>query len=119
VRKFAPRAQLSTDTDDRGVFYLATLEQVLAGTWKPEVGKRGLKENLVVMAPVNPVVPAAGKKAFEDKKTAIEAGRLVAFQGPIMDQSGAVRIAAGRVMPPAELMAFKGCVEGVEGSVPK
>ena len=119
MTKFAPKAHLSANTNNWGVYYVAAIKKVLAGTWKPEVVKWGLGENLVVMAPVNPVVPAAGKKAFEDKKAAIKAGKFFPFQGPVKDQSGTIKVAAGKVMPLDELMGFNWYVEGVEGTIPK
>ena len=119
MSKFAPKAHLSANTNNWGVYYVAAVKSILAGTWKPEVVKWGLKENLVVMSPVNAVVPAAGKKAFEDKMKAIKEGKFFPFQGPVKDQSGAVKVAAGKVMPLEELMGFNWYVEGVEGSIPK
>lgn len=119
MTKFAPKAHLSANTNNWGVYYVATIKKVLAGTWKPEVTKWGLKEGLVVMSPVNPVVTAAGKKAFEDKMKALKEGKFTPFQGPVKDQSGAIKVAAGSTMPLAELMGFNWYVEGVEGTIPK
>ena len=119
MTKFAPKAHLSANTNNWGVYYVAAVKSILAGTWKPEVVKWGLKENLVVMSPVNAAVPAAGKKAFEDKMKAIREGKFQPFQGPVKDQSGAIKVAAGKVMPLEELMGFNWYVEGVEGSIPK
>ncbi len=119
MTKFAPKAHLSANTNNWGVYYIAAVKSILAGTWKPEVVKWGLKENLVVMSPVNAVVPAAGKKAFEDKMKAIKDGKFFPFQGPVKDQSGAIKVAVGKVMPLEELMGFNWYVEGVEGSIPK
>ena len=98
-RSSRPKAHLSANTNNWGVYYIATVKKILAGTWKPEEVKWGLKEGLVVMSPVNPVVPAAGAKAFEDKKKAMIDGKFQPFQGPVKDQSGKVKVAAGKTMP--------------------
>jgi len=119
MAKFAPKAHLSANTNNWGVYYVATVKKILAGTWKPEEAKWGLKENLVVMSPVNPVVPAAGVKAFEDKKKAMIDGKFHPFQGPVKDQSGKVMVAEGKAMPMDMLMGFNWYVEGVEGTIPK
>ena len=119
MAQFAPKAHLSANTNNWGVYYVATIRKVLDGSWKPEVTKWGLKENLVVMSPVNPAVPADGKKAFEDKKKAIIEGKFQPFQGPLKDQSGAIKVAAGKTMSIEELMNLNWYVEGVEGSLPK
>jgi len=119
MRKFAPKSQLTANTNNWGVYYIDTVKKVLAGTWKPEVVKWGLKEGVVVMAPLNSVVPPAAAKVFEEKKRAIIDGKLTPFQGPIKDQSGAVKVQAGSTMPLEDLMSLNWYVEGVEGSVPK
>jgi simple sugar transport system substrate-binding protein len=119
MTKFAPKAHLSANTNNWGVYYVAMVKKVLDGSWKPEETKWGLKENMVVMSPVLSVVPAAGKKAFEDKKKAIIDGKFHPFQGPVKDQSGKVMVAEGKVMPMDMLMGFNWYVEGVEGSIPK
>ena len=119
MRKFAPKSQLTANTNNWGVYYIDTVKKVLAGTWKPEVVKWGLKEGVVVMAPLNSVVPPAVAKVFEEKKKALIDGKLTPFQGPVKDQSGAVKVPAGSTMPLEELMSLNWYVEGVEGSIPK
>jgi basic membrane protein A len=56
---------------------------------------------------------------FEEKKAAIAAGTFHPFQGPIKDQSGAVKVAAGSVLPLKDILSFNWYVQGVEGSIPK
>jgi basic membrane protein A len=119
MARFAPKAHLSANTNNWGVYYVAAVKKILAGTWKPEEAKWGLKENLVVMSPVNPVVPAADAQAFEDKKQAMIDGKFHPFQGPVNDQSGKVMVAEGETMPMDMLMGFNWYVEGVEGTIPK
>jgi simple sugar transport system substrate-binding protein len=119
MRKFAPKSQLTANTNNWGVYYIDTVKKVLAGTWKPEVVKWGLKEGVVVMAPLNSVVPPAAAKVFEEKKNAIIDGKLTPFQGPIKDQSGTVKVPAGSTMSLQDLMSLNWYVEGVEGSIPK
>lgn len=119
MKKFAPKSQLTANTNNWGVYYIDTIKKVMAGTWKPEVVKWGLKEGLVVMAPLNSVVPAAVAKVFEEKKKALSDGTLTPFQGPVKDQSGAIKVPAGSTMPLDQLMSLNWYVEGVEGSIPK
>ena len=119
MKKFAPKSQLTANTNNWGVYYIDTVKKVLDGTWKPEVVKWGLKEGVVVMAPLNSVVPPAAAKVFEDKKKALIDGKLTPFQGPVKDQSGAIKVPAGSTLPLEELMSLNWYVEGVEGSIPK
>jgi simple sugar transport system substrate-binding protein len=46
-------------------------------------------------------------------------GKIEPFTGPVKDQSGAVKVAAGKSMPLAELMSMNFYVEGVDGTLPK
>jgi len=119
MRKFAPKSQLTANTNNWGVYYIDTVNKVLAGSWKPEVIKWGLKEGVVVMAPLSSAVPPAAAKVFEEKKKAIIDGKLTPFQGPVKDQSGTIKIPAGSTMSLEDLMMLNWYVEGVEGSIPK
>ncbi|MBP8133957.1 MAG: BMP family ABC transporter substrate-binding protein [Zoogloea sp.] len=117
--KFAPKAHLTANINEWGGYYTDTAKAVLAGTWKPREVRGGLAEGMVRMAPLNPVVPADAAALFNEKKKLIAEGKFHPFQGPLKDQSGAIKVAAGAVMPLKELLSLNYYVQGVEGSVPK
>ena len=117
--KFAPKAHLTAATSYWGGFYTDTAKAVIAGTWKPAEVKGGLKEDMIRMSPLNAAVPADAAKLFEAKKAAIKAGTFAPFNGPVKDQSGAVKVAAGSTMPAKDLMSLNWYVQGVEGTIPK
>jgi simple sugar transport system substrate-binding protein len=119
MERFAPKAHLSANTNNWGVYYTEAAKRALDGKWKPTDTKWGLKENLVVMSPLNKAVPADAARAYEAKKKAITEGTFVPFQGPIKDQSGAIKVAAGAAMPMEQVMGINWYVQGVEGSIPK
>jgi simple sugar transport system substrate-binding protein len=74
---------------------------------------------MVVLTPLNPVVPPAVARLFNEKKQAIADGKLPMFAGPIKDQTGTIRVAAGQIMPLKDLMSINYYVQGVEGSIPR
>ncbi|GGY27533.1 BMP family ABC transporter substrate-binding protein [Pseudoduganella albidiflava] len=119
MQRFAPKAHLTASTNQWGGYYTEVAKAVLAGTWKTGHVHGGLKEGMVKMSPLNTVVPADAAKLFEEKKAAFAAGTAVPFTGPIKDQSGAVKVAAGVQMPMKELMSMNFYVQGVEGTIPK
>jgi simple sugar transport system substrate-binding protein len=119
MSRFAPKAHLSANTNNWGVYYIEAAKRVLEGRWKPDDTRWGLKENLVVMAPLNPVIPPEVAKIYEERKKAITEGKFVPFQGPIKDQSGALKVAAGAALPMDQVMGINWYVQGVEGSIPK
>lgn len=117
--KFAPKAHLSANTLNWGPYYIQRVQAMLDGKWKSGDTIYGLKEGMVQMSPVNAVVPAAVAKNFEEKKKAITEGKLLPFAGPVKDQKGTIKVAAGASMPMKELMGINWYVQGVEGSIPK
>lgn len=119
MSKFAPKAHLTAATNNWGDFYTETTKAVMAGTWKSGEVRGGVKEGMVKTSPLNPVVPADAAKAFEEKKALLASGKFHPFQGPIKDQSGAIKIAAGTIIPLKDLLSMNFYVQGVEGSIPK
>jgi len=119
MARFAPKAHLTATTNYWADYYTRTTQAVMAGTWKTGAVRGGLMEGMVRMSPLNAAVPADTGKLFEEKKAAIISGKLKPFQGPIKDQSGKVRVAAGAEMADKELHALNYYVQGVEGTIPK
>jgi len=119
MSKFAPKAHLTAATNDWSGYYIDTAKAVIAGTWKTGSYNGGLKEGMVKMSKLNAVVPADAAKAFEEKKAALTAGTFAPFTGPIKDQSGAIKYAAGVKAPEKDLMGMNFYVQGVDGAIPK
>lgn len=119
MARFAPKAHLTATTNSWGDFYTRTAQAVIAGTWKSAEVHGGLMEGMVKMSPLNAAIPADTAKLFETKKAAIIGGKLKPFQGPLKDQSGAVKVAAGSEMSLADLKGMNWYVQGVEGTIPK
>jgi simple sugar transport system substrate-binding protein len=117
--KFAPKAHLTAATNNWTGYYTDTAKAVLAGTWKSSEYRGGMKEGMVKMSPLNAVVPADAAKIFEEKKAALTAGTFNPFTGPLKDQSGAIKYAAGVVVPLKELLSMNFYVQGVDGTIPK
>lgn len=120
MSKYGPTAQLTANTENWADYYIDEVRKVIAGTW---TGDRhiayGLKENMVVLTPLNKSVPPEVGRIFEEKKRAIVDGKLVLFSGPLKDNTGAVKVAAGAALSHEQLMAIDWYVEGVDGSIPK
>jgi basic membrane protein A and related proteins len=120
MSKYGPKGQLTGTTEDWSSYYIAETQKVLDGTWTGNRATRwGLKEGLVVIAPLNPAIPPAAVKVFEEKKAAIIAGTLKPFTGPIKDNSGVQKVAAGEQMSLKDFDSMNWYVAGVEGALPK
>jgi basic membrane protein A and related proteins len=118
--KFGPKAQLSGTTEDWSGYYIAETQKVMDGSWTGNRHTRwGLKEGMVVMAPLNAAIPPAAVKVFDEKKAALIAGTLNPFGGPIKDNTGKELVAANATMAPATFNSLNVYVDGIDGSVPK
>jgi basic membrane lipoprotein Med (substrate-binding protein (PBP1-ABC) superfamily) len=88
----------------------------MSGTWKPIFMRGGIKEKMMAVAPFGPNVPAAVQDKVKKVQSDIEAGKLVVFKGPILDQSGAVKVPEGKVLGDDVLGSSDWFVQGVIGS---
>jgi simple sugar transport system substrate-binding protein len=115
---YGPKAQLSANVVNWAVYYKYKVKQMLEKKWKSEDTKWGMKEGMIQLSPLNAAVPADLAKQFEEKKSAIQAGTFQPFAGPVKDQSGAIKVPAGKNITEDEIWSMKWYVEGVEGQIP-
>ena len=64
------------------------------------------------MAPWGPGATPAARAAGERTQAGILDGSFQIFKGPIADRSGKTRVAAGAVMPDADVLRMDWLVEG-------
>ncbi|KQT47464.1 ABC transporter substrate-binding protein [Aureimonas sp. Leaf454] len=113
MTSFAPNAHMTAIVDNWGPYYVEQIEKILAGTWKAGDVWAGMKEGEVAMAPFNAKMPEDVKAAAQKIVDETKAGTYKIFTGPIKDQSGAEKIAAGAEVPDADLLKMDWYVEGV------
>ncbi len=119
MSKVAPKAVLTSPVWNWGPYYVKVVESVRDKNWKNEQYWGSMKDNVVDLAPFGPMVSEDAKKLVADAKKKIVDGSWDVFWGPVKDQSGAVKIAAGQKMSDADLLGFNWFVEGVEGTISK
>ena len=90
----------------------------LDGKWKPDNVWGGIKDGMIKMAPFNKVVPQATQDLVNKTAADIGAGKFHPFTGPLKDNDGKERLAAGQVMDDATLSKMDYYVEGVQGKLP-
>jgi basic membrane protein A and related proteins len=120
MSKYGPTAQLTANTENWADYYIDEVRKVMAGTWTG--GRRtanGIKENMVVLMPLNKSVPPDVARLFEEKKRGIIEGKLLPFAGPLKDNAGAMKLGPGAALTHEQLMAINWYVDGVDGSVPQ
>jgi basic membrane lipoprotein Med (substrate-binding protein (PBP1-ABC) superfamily) len=89
---------------------------VMDGTWEPIFLRCGIADGCMAMAPFGPKVPQEIQDQVGQSRAAIEAGEIVVFSGPVVDQEGTVRVAEGEVLTADVMGSVDWFVEGVIGS---
>lgn len=118
MSKYGPKAHLTAVTHQWGEYYKKAVSDAMAGTWKPGSVWGGIKEGMIKMAPFNPVVPKDVQDQVNKTAADIGAGKFHPFTGPMKDNEGKERLAAGKVITDADLSKMDYYVEGVQGKLP-
>jgi basic membrane protein A len=113
---FAPKSHLTAPVWNWAPFYTEMVEQVRNGTWKSDSYWLGIDKDIVGLAPFGPMVPEDVRKDVQAGKAALKDGSLKVFAGPVKDQTGAVRIADGKVAADKDLLGMTWFVQGVIGT---
>jgi basic membrane protein A len=116
---FAPNAYLTNPTFNWGPYYKKVVKSIIDGTWTNEPYLGDMKDGMVDIAPLGKAVPDDVKKLVEDAKAKIISGELNVFKGPILDTTGAVKVAEGQNMSDKDIYSINWFVKGVEGTIPK
>jgi basic membrane protein A len=119
MSKYGAHAHLTATTHQWGAYYTKIAQEVIAGNWKSASVWGGIKDGMIKLAPLNPAVPKDVATLVAAKEKDIAAGKLHPFQGPLKDNSGKERVAAGKTMSDDEMQKMDFYVEGVQGSLPK
>jgi basic membrane protein A len=117
----APKATLTSPVFIWGPFYTQTVQAVLDGTWTTSQYWGGWKDGAVDLAPIGDMVPEDVKAqalAEVEKFKSGEETIYTIFTGPLNDQNGAEKVAAGTAMSDQDLLSMNWFVEGVEGKIP-
>jgi len=120
MQKFGRSAHLGSVVQHWEVYYNTMVQQLLDGKVKTDPVWLGMPQKAVNLEDINTaVVPAKAVQAVEAKREQLQSGKWDVFMGPVKDQSGAVKIAAGQNLTDPELQRINWYVEGVDGSLPK
>ena len=115
---FGPKAVLTSIVNDWAPHYIQATQSVIDHAWKSQDYWGGLKEGTVEL-PISDLVPAPVKAEAEQIIADIKSGALHPFTGPIKDQAGVEKIAAGATASNAELASMNYYVEGMKADIPK
>ena len=115
--KFAPKAQLTSNTDNWGPYYIKRVQAALDGTWKPDSVWLGIKDDVVKLAPFTNM-PDDVKAMAEATEKKI-AGGWNPFTGPVYRQDGTEWLKDGEVSDDKTLLGMNFYVKGIDDKLPK
>lgn len=115
---FGPKAHLASAIVNWAPYYIKTIDEIKAGTWKTERTVWGVKEGLNDLVKINDVVPEDTKKRVEEIKAGLKDGSFEVFTGPISDNTGKVRLPKDQKADQEWKDKIDFYVKGVEGKVP-
>ncbi|MFC3323160.1 BMP family ABC transporter substrate-binding protein [Mesorhizobium cantuariense] len=115
--KFAPKAQLTSITDDWGPYYISRVQAALDGTWKPGNVWLGIKDGAVKLAPFTNMPDDV--KAMAEATTKKISDGWNPFTGPIAKQDGTPWLKDGEVADDGTLLGMNFYVKGVDDKLPQ
>jgi basic membrane protein A and related proteins len=118
MSKYGPNAQLTAVTHHWGAYYTKVAQSAIDGKWQQDNVWGGIKDGMISLAPYNKIVPADVQALVKKAEDEMKAGKLSPFQGPMKDNTGKERLAAGKTITDADLSKMDYYVEGVVGKLP-
>ncbi|MBW4631415.1 MAG: BMP family ABC transporter substrate-binding protein [Iphinoe sp. HA4291-MV1] len=119
MSRFGARACLTSALNKWGKFYTEKALAVINGTWQSDEVWYGIAQEMVDIAPLNPVIPQDVQQLVMAKRDEFVKGAAHPFDGPVKDQKGVVRVLKGQALSDKEQLLMDWYVEGIEGSIPK
>ncbi|MBF0298471.1 MAG: BMP family ABC transporter substrate-binding protein, partial [Oligoflexia bacterium] len=122
MSKLAPKAFLTAPVWKWGKKYTEVAKNIIDGRFVSESYWGAWSDGAVDISPITKLVPADIQKYIKGEVGQFKSGKKSVydvFKGELKDNSGKVRVAAGKTMTKDELWNMNWLVEGVEGTVPK
>jgi basic membrane protein A len=116
AQQFAPENWISGTGYTLGDKLTWLASTVLDKTWKPIFLRCGMPDGCVAVAPFGPKVPQEVQDFVNQVRADLDAGKIVPFAGPIVDQTGAVKVKEGEVLTSDVMSNVDWFVKGIEGS---
>lgn len=116
---YGPNAVLASVTSVWNDYFVAKVGAHLDGGFDGGDERGGLASGMVQVVAYNDDLSADQKAEISALQEAIVAGTDHPFSGPIVDQNGVQRVAAGETLPDAEIFGMNWLVEGIDGTLPE
>lgn len=119
MKAYAPTKYLGVVATDWVPYFKSAVAAHLAGTFVGETAWLSMAQKCVVVADWNPDIPADVMAKITEVHAALDAETFSPFTGPIMDQDGTERVAAGVTLGDDMILSMDWHVKGVTTPLPK
>lgn len=119
MKKYAPTKLLASLTADWSAYFIDQVQATLDGTFKGAPFWGGMADGTVGIASLNDDVTAEQKAAIDAVMKDIASRSFHPFTGPVVDQDGAEKLAAGVTIEDGVLLGMDWLVKGVATRIPK
>ena len=116
AQQFAPKYWITGSGFTLGDKFTWLASTVMDKTWAPIFLRCGLADGCMAIAPYGPEVPQEVKDKVAEVQAGLEAGTIVTFAGPIVDQDGNEKIKEGEVLTDDAMSTVDWFVKGVVGN---
>jgi basic membrane lipoprotein Med (substrate-binding protein (PBP1-ABC) superfamily) len=114
AQKFAPKGWITGLGFTWGGVMTEIAQQVIDGTWKSQMLRKGIAEGYIAVAPFGEAVPEDVRKIVLGAVANLAEGFDI-FAGPIKDQEGNLRISEGETVSVQDMGNFDWYAEGIIG----
>jgi len=119
MSEYAPTWLLASVTNDWTDYFVREVGKKLDGSFAGADERGGLASGMVRVVAWSDTLPEEQLGMIRSKEAAFIEGTDHAFTGPIVDQSGRERVAAGEVLPDSEIFGMNWLVSTVDGTLPQ
>jgi basic membrane protein A len=115
AQQFAPKGWITGTGFTLGGEVTTITQSVINKTWNPTPLDCSLAQGCMALAPFGPQVPQAVQDKVKQTLADLDSGKIVPFQGPLTDQNGVAKVAAGAVLSQNDYGSMDWFVPGVVG----
>ncbi len=119
MKEYAPNWLLASQIADWSSFFIESAQATIDGTFKGQAFWGGMADNTVDVKSWATSISAETMAKIEAADAAIRAGEFHPLTGPVVDQDGTERLAAGEVIDDKSMAGIDWLVAGVETRIPQ
>ncbi|MEP3629306.1 MAG: BMP family ABC transporter substrate-binding protein [Hyphomicrobiales bacterium] len=118
MKKYAPTKLLASLAIDWVPYFTERVKAAMDGTFKGEPYWGGMADDAVSVASLSSDLSAEQRAEIDKVTASIKSGAFHPMSGPIVDQDGAEKVAAGSAISDGDMLGINWLVKGVETRIP-